>query len=120
MEICNTYNNVTGRGEGRGKAPTRLQQHAPACLQLDQTAGTASTNPLLDDASMAIPLLSPVLIPEPMPESSEKGSDQNVRSITPPFSAAGGWQHPAVAPFTDPSSLFAVFQSQCMIANQAQ
>lgn len=122
MEICNTYNNVTGRGEGRGKAPTRLQQHAPACLQLDQTAGTASTNPLLDGASMAIPLLSPVLIlsPQPMPESSEKGGDQNVRSIAPPFSAAGGWQHPAVAPFTDPSSLFAVFQSQCMIANQAQ
>ncbi|PQM43149.1 hypothetical protein Pyn_10966 [Prunus yedoensis var. nudiflora] len=62
MEICNTYNNVTARGEGRGKAPTRLQKHAPACLQLDQTAGTASTNPLLDDASMAIPLLSPVFI----------------------------------------------------------
>ncbi|XP_009364424.1 uncharacterized protein LOC103954331 [Pyrus x bretschneideri] len=107
-----------------GKAPTRLQQRAPASLHLDQIASTASTNPLSnDDATMTIPLLSPVLIPSPHPVAvaMEKAGDQNVRSsIAPPFPAAGGWQHPAMAPFVDPSTLFAMFQTQCMIANQAR
>ncbi|XP_068309613.1 uncharacterized protein [Pyrus communis] len=116
--------NVCSVKADTGKAPTRLQQRAPASLHLDQIASTASTNPLSnDDATTTIPLLSPVLIPSPHPVAvaMEKAGDQNVRSsIAPPFPAAGGWQHPAVAPFVDASTLFAMFQTQCMIANQAR
>ncbi|KAM0996165.1 hypothetical protein ACFX13_006275 [Malus domestica] len=126
MEIYNACNLKADTG----KAPTRLQRRAPVSLQLDQIASTASTNPLSnEDASMTIPLLSPVVIPSPNPVAVviEKGGDQNVRSsIAPPFPTAGGWQHPAaggwhhpaLAPFVDPSTLFTVFQTQCMIVNQ--
>ncbi|XP_009375968.1 uncharacterized protein LOC103964726 [Pyrus x bretschneideri] len=125
MEIYNACNTKADTG----KAPTRLQQRAPVSLQLDQIASTASTNTLYEDASMTIPLLSPVVIPSPNPVAVviEKGGDQNVRSsIAPPFPAAGGWQHPAaggwhhpaLSPFVDPSTLFTVFQTQCMILNQ--
>lgn len=38
----------------------------------------------------------------------------------PPNNVDGGWQHPAVPTFTDPSTLLTKFQSQCMIVNQAR
>lgn len=116
-----------------GKPPTRLQNHAPACLQLDMVEGSAPTNPFCpspsSETSKAIPLLSPlVLSPQPLPEIVEKrlceshhaNNEQNNVGERNSTSPQGGWQHPAVATFTEPSTLFAFFQSQCMLVEHVQ
>ena len=109
-----------------GRLPTRLQKQAPASLHLDKMTGNAPTNPFSITPN-AIPLLSPVVIRSPafMAENMERDGDQGksiISTTTPesPFQGGAGWQHPAVSSFADPSSLFTVFQSQCMITNHAQ
>ncbi|XP_015874007.1 uncharacterized protein LOC107411018 [Ziziphus jujuba] len=121
---------INGQKEAKGwKPPTRLQKKAPASLKLDQVP-TSAANDSFNETSKAIPLLSPlVLSPQPLPEMLEKrrfgcAADQHdvedKRSEAVPL-PADGWQHPAVpTTFTDPSSLFAFFQSQCVIVNPAQ
>ncbi|KAM6578052.1 hypothetical protein CsatB_029889 [Cannabis sativa] len=53
----------------------------------------------------------------------DKDGDQGENGVVAEDDAVSpknGWQHPAVPTFVDPSSLFSFFQSQCIIANQAQ
>ncbi|XP_059660790.1 uncharacterized protein LOC132307135 [Cornus florida] len=112
----------------RAKLSTRLQNHAPAALQLDHV-GTynGNTNPFdsyneTNFSRSAIPLLSPLIVsPPPLPEAEEKRFPENGNNqqsgngengAQPP---TGGWQHPAMGTMTDASSLFAFFQSQCVM-----
>lgn len=123
MEMINGQKEATG-----WKPPTRLQKKAPASLKFDQVS-TSAANDSFNGTPKAIPLLSPlVLSPQPLPETSEKrrfgcaedkhhGEDKRSEAVPLP---EDGWQHPAVATFADPSSLFTFFQSQCMIINPAQ
>jgi hypothetical protein len=101
-----------------GKAPTRLQRHAPASLQLDKIDAAAS-----GETPKAIPLLSPlVLSPEPLPETVEKilSESENGEKRSLQGSPAGGWKHPAVATFTEPPNLLALLQSQCVLVDNVQ
>lgn len=112
-----------------GKAPTRLQKHAPASLQLDKIAVAAAsvattTDPFSasGETPKAIPLLSPlVLSPEPFPETVEnrllESGNGERRSLDSP---AGGWKHPAVAAFTEPPNLLTLLQSQCVLVDNVQ
>jgi hypothetical protein len=112
-----------------GKAPTRLQKHAPASLQLDKiavaaAAAAATTGPFSasGETPKAIPLLSPlVLSPEPFSETVEKrlleSGNGEKRSLDSP---AGGWKHPAVAAFTEPPNLLTRLQSQCVLVDNVQ
>lgn len=138
MEISNDIIQTEARAKARAKAwkpPTRLQSHVPASLELDQMTFSASTSVNClpsTDTSKAIPLLSPlVLSPQPSQETTEElicGFDQSnepqqdgmVEKMDIGGSPESGWQHPAVATFADPSTVFSFFQSQCMIVNQAQ
>ncbi|KAJ7947604.1 Major viral transcription factor [Quillaja saponaria] len=111
-----------------GKPPTRLQKQAPASLQLDQAAGTTPANPYYPspESSRAIPLLSPLILsPQPLPGISVKenrlpGNGNNEGQGNSSAMQGTRWQHPAVAPFTEPSSLFSFFQAQCGIVNRAR
>ncbi|KAF3443475.1 hypothetical protein FNV43_RR05099 [Rhamnella rubrinervis] len=121
--------NSNGQRESKGswKPPTRLQKQAPASLNLDHVSVT-STN----ETPKAIPLLSPLILSAqpPLLETTEKQrfmyfDDDQLHNIDHNKSIAaaasgGGWQHPAVPTFTDPSTLLTFFQSQCMIVNPAQ
>ncbi|KAF5751427.1 hypothetical protein HS088_TW02G00441 [Tripterygium wilfordii] len=106
------------------KPPTRLQRQAPATLHLDHV--TTTINSFL--APTAIPLLSPLVVsPPPLPEQEEfifpangdsgKTTHENVGA---PLTMGGGWQHPAVAGYMEPSAIFAFFQSQCVLVDQAR
>lgn len=120
-------NGLIRESKGSWKPPSRLQKQAPACLNLDHVS-VALTN----EIPKAIPLLSPLILsPQPLLETTEKHTrcydDQQQQhnvdhnnSIANAAAAGGGWQHPAVPTFTDPSTLFTFFQSQCMIVNPAQ
>ncbi|XP_038706447.1 uncharacterized protein LOC120001988 [Tripterygium wilfordii] len=107
-----------------GKPPTRLQKRAPASLQLDQVTNTI--NSCL--APMAIPLLSPLVIsPPPLTETEEfmfptncDGGKATQENMGAPLTMEGGWQHPAVAVYMEPSAIFAFFQSQCVLVDQAR
>lgn len=112
------FHNACHSKDKEARLPTRLQKQAPASLHLDQMTSNAPTNPFSDTPN-AIPLLSPVVIRSPasMSEKMETDGDHGTKS---PFQGGAGWQHPAVSSFADPSSLFTVFQSQCMITNHAQ
>lgn len=117
--------------------------------QVAMAAAAAATScPNNETDLKAIPLLSPlVLSPQPLSAgAAEKrrrlafGEDRqdnighddcNERvegeapaaaspPAPPPNNVDGGWQHPAVPTFTDPSTLLNKFQSQCMIVNQAR
>uniref|UniRef100_A0A803PUG0 Uncharacterized protein n=1 Tax=Cannabis sativa TaxID=3483 RepID=A0A803PUG0_CANSA len=122
------------------KSPTRLKAHAPPCLLLDQIISMAAVaaeprfpaNYPEIDSCKAIPLLSPLIL-SPNPDAAanddndqerivdEKDTRENgVVAEDDAVSPKNGWQHPAVPTFVDPSSLFSFFQSQCIIANQAQ
>jgi hypothetical protein len=109
-----------------GKAPTRLQRHAPASLQLDKidAAATGSFSAATSgETPKAIPLLSPlVLSPEPLPETVEKilSESDNGEKRSLQGSPAGGWKHPAVATFTEPPNLLALLQSQCVLVDNVQ
>lgn len=117
--------------------PTRLQTHAPPCLQLDLITAMASSSaepfPRSEiDSRKAIPLLSPLDLSPKIDlhndedriiggHTSTTTDDDDEVAANDAVSPENGWQHPAVpATFADPSSLFGFFQSQCIIANQAQ
>ncbi|OIW03717.1 hypothetical protein TanjilG_29752 [Lupinus angustifolius] len=106
----------------KGSCPTRLQKHAPASLEIDKVFN--GNNPF-GEASKAIPLLSPLIIsPQPF------GSSNNIQAPTlennngnhgsSPSTTSNGWEHPAMAPFPETSSLCSVFQKQCVFVNHAQ
>ncbi|GAV78304.1 hypothetical protein CFOL_v3_21772 [Cephalotus follicularis] len=112
-----------------GKPPTRLQKHAPASLQLDQVGVSRNADPYALSAETrltAIPLLSPLIVsPRQETETEEfrfptcsKSSDTSGDEKKCTFAETGGWQHPAVAGCTEPSSLFAFFQSKCLLVNE--
>ncbi|XP_059431172.1 uncharacterized protein LOC132164647 [Corylus avellana] len=106
-----------------GKAPTRLQKHAPASLQLDKIPATSPFSGASGETPKAIPLLSPlVLSPEPLPETVEKrlSESENGHEKRSLCSPAGGWKHPAVATFTEPPNLLALLQSQCVLVDNVQ
>ncbi|KAJ7980814.1 Major viral transcription factor [Quillaja saponaria] len=113
------------------KAPTRLQKHAPASLQLH----TTYANPFIPspESSSAIPLLSPLILsPHQLPElklkeirlpgnsgSNNEGQGNEDTSLSPSMQGTE-WRNPAEDPFTEPSSLFSFFQTQCVIVNHAR
>lgn len=126
-----------------GKPPTRLQRQAPSSLDLNHVVNT-NTNPNTNnfiankvsaspDAQLAaIPLLSPLVAsPQALPTEPEDFKfpkfgdndmgldDDDVESVIIP-SIPGGWQHPAVAGYTEPSALFSFFQSKCVLVTDAQ
>merc|ERR1712071_167511 len=137
MENNNNNNNMMFETQAKakeGKPPTRLQKRAPAFLQLDQAASNINNNPFspCSDIAEAIPLLSPlVLSPQPLPEIIEKrllgrsatlnNDDNDNVNRSGATSPPGGWQHPAVpATFTEPSTMFTLFQSQCLLVDHVQ
>ncbi|KAK4254927.1 hypothetical protein QN277_007999 [Acacia crassicarpa] len=107
-----------------GGNSTRLQKRAPTSLELDKISngfpfGFGASN----ESSNAIPLLSPLIIsPQPsLMVTPDNGNDnQRCSSVQGGLPSSSGWQHPAMAPFPEPSSLFSFFQKQCAIVNQAQ
>ncbi|KAI3450331.1 hypothetical protein Pfo_006996 [Paulownia fortunei] len=111
------------------KASTRLQKHAPPALQVDGIT-TGVCNVKVDDGELAryaIPLLSPLLLSPhdpvvvdakgkelPAGKSTAPGGGNEVATLT-----TEGWKHPAVGVMMEPSKLGAMFQSQCMLVNNA-
>ncbi|KAH7550001.1 hypothetical protein ACOSP7_024934 [Xanthoceras sorbifolium] len=118
-----------------GKPPTRLQKHAPSTLQLDHFSGGGGGNPFVVSSSgnntssssslPVIPLLSPLVVsPRPLPEAEEFkfpkcGNDEIGGSDKGGATAGGGWQHPAAAGYTDPTTFLTYFQSKCVLVNDA-
>ncbi|RVW56658.1 hypothetical protein CK203_075047 [Vitis vinifera] len=103
----------------RDKSPTRLQKRAPKSLQLDIVVSANPFQPSAASSHTVIPFLSPlILTPPPLPTTGTDEAIQrqsNEKKAVPPPS--GGWQHPAVVALPEPSSLYNVFQSQCMLLN---
>lgn len=104
-----------------GKPPTRLQNHAPTNLKLDQV-----TNPYASASSgnvPIIPLLSPLIeSPKPVAEGDELmfcGSGNNEVKCSCDEKKNGG-SVPGERAVDDPSTLFSVFQSKFVIVNDAQ
>ncbi|XP_061337937.1 uncharacterized protein LOC133284841 [Gastrolobium bilobum] len=112
-----------------GGYPTRLQKHAPTCLDIDKVLNALPSNPF-GEASKAIPLLSPLILsPQPLDaditiqaqiseNDSNRTSINHGRGSSP--TPSPGWVHPAVPPFPEPSSLCSFFQKQCVCVNHAQ
>ncbi|CAL0322140.1 unnamed protein product [Lupinus luteus] len=108
----------------KGSCPTRLQKHAPACLEIDKVFN--GNNPF-GEPSKAIPLLSPLII---SPKPLYAGSSINIQAPilennngdhgSSPSTTSNGWEHPAMATFPETSSLCSVFQKQCVFVNHAQ
>ncbi|EEF46069.1 uncharacterized protein LOC8281225 [Ricinus communis] len=113
-----------------GKPPTRLQKKAPSSLQVNYST-IYPRMPSTSSPHTPIPLLSPLIVsPPPLSQEAEefrfplicgeidKGS--NDKRIVSPI-LPGGWQHPAVANgYMEPSSLFNIFQSKCVLVNHAK
>ncbi|KAE9600356.1 hypothetical protein Lal_00045424 [Lupinus albus] len=110
----------------KGSCPTRLQKHAPASIEIDKVFN--GNNPF-GEASKAIPLLSPLIISSPQPLyagycnniqtptlENNNGNHGSSHSTT----SNNGWEHPAMAPFPETSSLCSVFQKQCVFVNHGQ
>ncbi|TYI26214.1 hypothetical protein ES332_A05G100300v1 [Gossypium tomentosum] len=120
----NIFDNVfMGMGNSKeGKQPTmsrtRLQMHAPASLETDHvkpdfgfSAGTCKA------AATPIPLLTPLaLSPHPFPQSDD------MKAAAEPVRTAFAWKEPVGggAPYVDASTLFALFQTRCVLVNDAQ
>ncbi|WJX69625.1 hypothetical protein P8452_53841 [Trifolium repens] len=112
---------------GKGGCPTRLQKHAPASLDIHMVLNERPSNPF-GDPSKAIPLLSPLILsPKPLNYAdialqalkSENSIDEGSRSSS-STPGTGGWEHPAIASYPNPSSLCSFFQNQCVFVNHAQ
>ncbi|XP_050203609.1 uncharacterized protein LOC126653725 [Mercurialis annua] len=107
-----------------GKPPTRLQKRAPTTLQVNYS----TSYPLLPSSGSPhtpIPLLSPLVVsPQPLSEAEEfrfpiMGGDS--KKVAPAVLPGGEWHHPAVANgYIEPSSLFNIFQSKCVLVNHAK
>lgn len=105
-----------------GKKPTsclsRLQNQAPASLQINTNRMKASFTWEEDDAA-PIPLLSPVS-PSPLmwdgnddAVEEDEVSEENMEATSSPE----GWRHPAlVVPVLEPASLVPFFEFQCSFA----
>ncbi|KAE8732643.1 hypothetical protein F3Y22_tig00001818pilonHSYRG00058 [Hibiscus syriacus] len=104
-----------------GKPPTRLQNHAPQSLQLDQLMKPSVATTGISEAPTPIPLLTPLsLSPIPFTETDEftfpTPKDMNAPTPT-PF----GWKQPIGTGFNVEASTFlAQFQNKCVIANDAK
>lgn len=114
-----------------GKPPTRLQKRAPASLKLDQmNAAAAGTSPFGSSGGTspaAIPLLSP-LIPSqnsfseieefvmPTWKNGNQGTGDKKAAMPTPI----GWKHPAVPAYVEASTVFTLFQTKCLLVNDAQ
>lgn len=106
-----------------GKKPTslsRLQNQAPASLQINTNKIKASFTWEEDDAA-PIPLLSPLVVsPSPLmwdgnddAAEEEKVSEANMEATSSPE----GWRHPALlVPVLEPASLVPFFEFQCSFA----
>lgn len=118
---------------GTKECLTRLQKHAPASLEINEVLGDRPTNPFAPsgEASKAIPLLSP-LTQSPQTfyaeretttiqaHTSQNSGSNNGGSISNGSTPSTGWKHPAMAPFSEPSSLCSFLQKQCVIVNNTQ
>ncbi|KAL4334223.1 hypothetical protein GQ457_07G034880 [Hibiscus cannabinus] len=121
---------VVGMGKSKeGKPPTRLQMHAPASLELDQVKaalGTSKTAAAAAAAATPIPLLTPVASPNLFPQKEEFmfPIDDNHRraaaAAATPVPAAFAWKEPAEAAHVEVTTLFALFQTRCVLVNDEQ
>ncbi|EEF42468.1 uncharacterized protein LOC8277444 [Ricinus communis] len=103
-----------------GKPPTRLQKKAPSSLEVNYHTSSSSSSPLTP-----IPLLSPLIVsPRPLLQAAEefrfpvvdgdieKGGDNKKIASSVFLSVANG--------YSESSSLFAFFQSKCMLVDHAK
>ncbi|KAK4376046.1 hypothetical protein RND71_006723 [Anisodus tanguticus] len=106
---------------------TRLQKKAPSSLQLDDKMnvdGFKVPFNFMEEASShcAIPLLSPLIFSTTSQDENAKCNDNINGPAKHMIQGNGpleksGWQHPALGTYTEPSTIFALFQSQCTLAN---
>ncbi|KAM7522156.1 hypothetical protein LguiA_012058 [Lonicera macranthoides] len=116
----------------RAEPHTRLQQQAPAALQLD---AITDPNPALSSNAMAfscsaIPLLSPLILsPQSQLEAAEErltgvseqpNNNNNNAGGGTEIMVGGGWVHPAVGTYAEAASMFDFFQSQCTMVHRVQ
>ncbi|KAG5603018.1 hypothetical protein H5410_034388 [Solanum commersonii] len=120
----------TSKKEGKGKMScTRLQKKAPSSLQLDDKMnvdGYKVPFNFMEESSSncAIPLLSPLIF-SPTTSQDENvdnvnGQAKNIIQGNGPLENSGNWKHPALGTYTQPSTIFALFQSQCTLANSGR
>lgn len=118
-----------------GVSCTRLQKKAPSSLQLEDKMNVDGNfrvpSNFMEEASShcAIPLLSPLIFSSTSLDENVKcecddiiinGTAKHlVQENNAPLEKAG-WQHPAVGTYTEPSTIFALFQSQCALANSGR
>lgn len=119
--------------DGKGKmCCTRLQKKAPCSLQLDDKMnvdGYKVPFNFMEEASSncAIPLLSPLIFSTITSQDENvkcvdnvNGPDKNIIQGNGPLENSGNWQHPALGTYTQPSTIFALFHSQCTLANSGR
>lgn len=109
---------------------TRLKKHAPSFIEISDRP----TNPFAPsiDSSNAIPLLSPLIL-NPQTETTIQtqmlqnngnyGNAINNEAMSSHSSSnmqSNVWKHPAMAPFSESSSLCNFLQKQCVIVNNTQ
>ncbi|KAJ4846002.1 hypothetical protein Tsubulata_040716 [Turnera subulata] len=120
------------------KPPTRLQNQAPPCLEIDHII--RSSNPFNKAAASSpltpIPLLSPLVVSprEGVEEfrfpvvfnnnnhaAAEKGETPDPNNNHNNNTNSNMMQHPALTGiYMEPSALFSLFQSKCVLVNHAQ
>ncbi|CAA2984051.1 Hypothetical predicted protein [Olea europaea subsp. europaea] len=102
----------------REKSLTRLQNHAPAALQLDGIAKKVK----IDSTRAVIPLLSPLILSPPRlieAKESELASGENDKQGS-SNKEQDPWQNHAVGAMAEPSTLHTLFQFQCSLVNNLQ
>lgn len=114
----------------RAKPRMRLQQHAPAALQLDAIIDPNPSSNAMAFSCSAIPLLSPLILsPQSQPEAVEErlpgvgeqpDNDNNNVSGGTEIMVGGGWVHPAMGTYAEATSMFDFFQSQCTLVHRVQ
>ncbi|XP_058072529.1 uncharacterized protein At4g14450, chloroplastic-like [Magnolia sinica] len=94
-------------GESR-RHQSRLQRRAPASIQVDPASNYAS------GWKIAIPLLSPVTVPEDQTVGvSREESQQDRQSSTVEKPKIRSWQHPAAPFYYGPAPIVPAFVRQC-------
>lgn len=116
------------------KPPTRLQMQAPASLELDQIVKTTNpftTTTTTSSSLIPIPLLSPLVVsPQPLSQEVEEfkfpvsnlGNDRGREDFKDGSCSEERLpQQAAVAGiYMEPSPLYSLFQSKCLLVNRAQ
>ncbi|MCD7454208.1 hypothetical protein HAX54_023962 [Datura stramonium] len=123
----------TSKIEGKGKmSSTRLQKKAPSSLQLDDKMNVDGTLKVpfnfMEEASShcAIPLLSPLIFSSTTCQDENVNSGDNINGTAKNIIQGNGpleksgWQHPALGTYTEPSTILALFQSKCTLANSGR